>query len=85
MTTPPGPSARSITVSQTLDLLGGPHAAFARGVADGRYTLWLGSGISRDRLPDLAVLIKRVLGFLHDRLASPSFHVYREDQALASA
>lgn len=71
MTTPPGPrpSAGSITVSQTLDLLGGPHATFARGVADGRYTLWLGSGISRDRLPDLGVLIKRVLRFLHDRLA----------------
>lgn len=69
MTTPPGPGAGSITVSQTLDLLEGPHAAFARGVADGRYTLWLGSGISRDRLPDLGVLITKVLSFLHDRLA----------------
>lgn len=69
VTTLPGPSAGSITVSQTLDLLDGPHAAFARGVVGGQYTLWLGSGISRDRLPDLRVLIKNVLSFLHDRLA----------------
>jgi len=69
VTTLPGPSAESITVSQTLDLLDGPHAAFARGVVDGQYTLWLGSGISRDRLPDLGVLIKNVLSFVHDRLA----------------
>lgn len=69
MTTPPGAGAGSVTVSQTLDLLEGPHAALARGVADGRYTLWLGSGISRDRVPDLGVLITKVLSFLHDRLA----------------
>lgn len=67
---PPGPSAESITVAETLDLLEGRFAALARGVADGRYALWLGSGISRERLPDLRGLILNVLEFLHARIVA---------------
>lgn len=67
---PLGPSADSITVAQTLDLLEGRFAALARGVAEGRYALWLGSGISRDRLPDLGDLILKVLEFLHARMVA---------------
>lgn len=66
----PGPSADSITVAETLKLLEGRFAALARGVADGRYALWLGSGISRERLPDLRGLIFKVLEFLHARVVS---------------
>jgi hypothetical protein len=62
-----GPTAATITVAGTLDLLEGPFAGVRRGVADGRYALWLGSGISRDRLPDLGHLVLKVLGFLHAR------------------
>lgn len=69
-TVPPVPSADSITVEQTLQLLEGRFSAFARGVADGRYVLWLGSGISRERLPDLGELIRRVLDFLQARITA---------------
>lgn len=58
------PSAGSITVGQTLDLLEGRFSSVASGIADGRYVLWLGSGISRERLPDLRTLIRKVLEFL---------------------
>jgi hypothetical protein len=62
------PSADSITVVETLELLEGRFAALSRGIADGRYVLWVGSGISRERLPDLSALILKVLGFLHERI-----------------
>lgn len=67
---PSGASAASITVAETLDLLEGRFAALARGVADGRYALWLGSGISLERLPDLRRLILNVLEFLHARIVA---------------
>ena len=55
-------------MSQTLDLLEGPFHDFARGVAEGRYVLWLGSAISRERFPDLGKLIAKVLVFLHTQV-----------------
>jgi hypothetical protein len=64
----PGPSADSITVAETLELLEGRFAALAHGAADGQYVLWLGSGISRGRLPDVRGLILKVLEFLHARI-----------------
>jgi len=54
-------------VDETLELLEGRFTGLAQGVADGAYALWLGSGISRDRLPGLDELIVKVLVFLHDR------------------
>ena len=65
-----GPAAYEITPAQTLELLDRAHADFALGVAEGRYVFWLGSGISRDRLPDLGKLILKVLTFLHARIDS---------------
>ena len=62
------PTAASITVQQTLDLLDGEFAAFAGGVADGRYAFWLGSGISRGRVPDLGEIVLMVLEFLQTRI-----------------
>jgi hypothetical protein len=66
---PTAASASTITVADTLELLEGRFAAVASGVANGAYVLWLGSGISRDRLPDLRELILKVLNFLHSRSA----------------
>lgn len=63
-----GPSADSITVAETLDLLEGPFEPLAQGLADDGYALWLGSGISRARLPGLDQLVLKVLEFLHDHL-----------------
>ncbi|MGH7489935.1 MAG: hypothetical protein ACREMY_30660, partial [bacterium] len=53
-------------------------AGLAEGLAGGRYVLWLGSGISRDRLPDLRELVRKVLDFLHGRMAvGPDGERYR--------
>lgn len=64
----PPPTAATISVRETLDLLDGSFLALAQGVGQGRYALWLGSGISRDRVPDLKGVIKRVLSYLRDRI-----------------
>ncbi|HEY8722262.1 MAG TPA: SIR2 family protein [Gaiellaceae bacterium] len=62
-----GPPAAQITVGQTLALLDGPHAAVAREVANGRYVVWLGSGISRGRVDGLDGVVQRVLEFLRQQ------------------
>jgi hypothetical protein len=59
-----GPSADAISVKQTLDLLDGPFSAVAAAVAEDRYALWLGSGISRSRMPPVAGLVEKVLTYL---------------------
>ena len=65
MTAPP---AATITVRDTLAMLDGPKRNIAEGVADDRYVFWLGSGISRERLPDLRDIAKKVLIGLQARL-----------------
>jgi hypothetical protein len=64
----PVPGAGEITVAQTLELLEGPFASLAGGLADDRYALWIGSGISRDRLPGLGEVIRGVLARLHEEI-----------------
>jgi hypothetical protein len=59
--------AASISIAETLDLLDEDFAALAQGVADDRYVLWLGSGISRERVPGLDKLVVKVLEFLHEK------------------
>src|ERR1700691_1758775 len=60
--------AATISVRATLDLLDGPFLPLAEGVAHKRYAVWLGSGISRERVDDLKGVIKRVLVYLRDRI-----------------
>lgn len=60
------PTAASISVVGTLALLDGPFAELAEGLARRQYGLWLGSGISRDRVDDLQSVIERVLKYLRD-------------------
>jgi len=62
------PTAASISIAETLDLLDGPFEELSLGVAQGRYAFWLGSGISRDRVDDLKPVIKRVLIHLQTRI-----------------
>jgi hypothetical protein len=64
----PDPTAASITVEQTLELLDGQFAPVAVGVAHGRYAFWLGSGISRGRVPGLDGVVQIVLEFLQARI-----------------
>jgi hypothetical protein len=67
VTIPGGPTAGTITVRQTLELLDTEHRGLAEGVANGRYAFWLGSGISRDRVPALQPIVLRVLEFLRTK------------------
>lgn len=62
------PSAATITVSETLGLLDGPFRAFAEGLAEDRYALWLGSGISFGRVDGLKQIIPRVIEFLRAQI-----------------
>lgn len=62
------PAAATITVRATLAMLDGPKRAIADGVANDQYVFWLGSGISRERMPDLRDIAKRVLTALQSRI-----------------
>lgn len=66
------PPAATITVSDTLALLDGPFAALAAGVAEDRYALWLGSGISFGRIDGLKQVVARVIEFLRSRVVAGS-------------
>ncbi len=63
----PAPTAVKITVNQTLELLDGPCSGLADGLAGRQYALWLGSGISRERVDDLHAIIRRVLAHIRDK------------------
>lgn len=62
------PAAATITVRATLAMLDGPKREIADGVANDQYVFWLGSGISRERMPDLRDVAKRVLIALQARI-----------------
>lgn len=61
------PAAHEITVLEALALLDGEHAGLAQGVARRDYVLWLGSGISLDRIVGVRGVIARVLDYLRER------------------
>lgn len=62
------PTAGEITVGEVIELLDGPSAELAAGVANGMYALWLGSGISLGRVEGLKGIITRVLGYLRSKI-----------------
>jgi hypothetical protein len=62
------PVAATITVRATLAMLDGPKREIAEGVTNDRYVFWLGSGISRERVPDLRDVAKEVLTRLQSRI-----------------
>ena len=62
------PLAATITIRASLTMLDGPKRAIAEGVANDQYVFWLGSGISRARMPDLRDLAKNVLRTLQGRI-----------------
>jgi hypothetical protein len=61
------PKAAAISISETLSLLDGPKKTFAEGVANDQYVFWLGSGISRDKMPDLRNVAKHIMSELQSR------------------
>ena len=62
------------TVVEVLACLEDEFAAFAEGFCRSDYLLWLGSGISRDVVPGLPVLLRQMLEFLRVNIddADPS-------------
>ncbi len=62
------PAAYEVTVLETLALLDGEHSGLAQGVARRDYALWLGSGISLDRIVGVRGVIARVLDYLLERI-----------------
>lgn len=64
----PLPSAETISILETLTMLDGPKRALADGIANDRYVFWLGSGISRKKMPDLRDLAKTLLRTLQARI-----------------
>lgn len=55
------PTAWEISVLETLRLLDEPLREFADGVADDRYAIWLGAGVSIGKLPGLKGVAEAVL------------------------
>jgi hypothetical protein len=72
-------------VRQTLSLLDGEFSRLANGVAEGRYGLWLGSGISREQVPDLRRVILQALAYLQRRGVGESDTAPRFRAALMKA
>lgn len=62
------PTATTITIEETLDLLDGPLNSFSQGFQTGLYALWLGSGISRDRVVGLDGVLAKLLENLRLRI-----------------
>lgn len=62
------PTAGEITVAETLTLLETSSPGLADGVACGLYALWLGSGISLDRVVGVPAVIGRVIEYLRSHM-----------------
>jgi hypothetical protein len=84
---PSSPTAASITVRQTLDLLDGPFASLSNGFVRGEYSLWLGSGLSRDRIIGLNGVLHKLIEFLRIRANPGNGNPYKRalDDVLAHA
>jgi hypothetical protein len=61
------PTAANITLRETLDLLDGQFGQVSKGVSDGAYAFWLGSGISRDKVIGLDGVLAKLIEFLRVR------------------
>jgi len=62
------PTATTISVAETIDLLDGPLISFSAGFQAGLYALWLGSGISRERVVGLDGVLAKLLENLRLRI-----------------
>ena len=60
------PNAATISIADTLKLLDRDFNEVAEGGVRAEYAHWLGSGISRERVPDLRIVVRRVIDHLSD-------------------
>jgi hypothetical protein len=70
-------SASTISVPQALALLDGDFQAFAAAFDRGEYALWLGSGISRERVAALDGVLGKLLEFVRSRVTPVATCAYR--------
>lgn len=77
------PAAWDISILETLGLLDGPLREFADGVADDRYAIWLGAGVSLGKLPGLKGVAEAVLEHVRLKIdpgnAACAFHASLTD------
>src|SRR3989304_4671240 len=59
------------TVPVVLERFGSDFSEFTDAFAEGQYVLWLGSGISRDRVPNVYELLERILEHLRTNIDDP--------------
>lgn len=80
-------NAATISIKETLELLDGPFAGLSTGVTQGAYALWLGSGISRDRVVGLDGVLAKLLEFLRAKATPEATCTYRAalEQIIAMA
>jgi hypothetical protein len=71
------PTATTITIAETLDLLEGPLSTFSAGFQAGLYALWLGSGISRERVVGLDGVLAKMLENLRLRITGTDCEHHR--------
>lgn len=71
------PTATSISVAETIDLLDGPLSRFSEGFQAGQYALWLGSGISRERVVGLDGVLAKLLENLRLRITGTDCEHHR--------
>lgn len=62
------PSAWDITILETLQLLDDSLSEFSESVADDRYAIWLGAGVSMGKLPGLGGVAEAVLEHVRARI-----------------
>lgn len=81
------PNAATISIKETLELLDGPYAGLSTGVTQGAYALWLGSGISRDRVVGLDGVLAKLLEFLRAKATPEATCTHRAalEQIIAMA
>lgn len=70
-------SAASISIKDTLVLLDGQYSGLGTGIAQGSYALWLGSGISRDRVIGLDGVLAKLIEFLRGKVTQNADCGYR--------
>ncbi len=63
----PEPSADAITIAETLDLLDNRFAALSAAVERRGFAIWVGSGISLGRAPNVGEMLGRALEHLRQR------------------
>lgn len=71
------PTAKSISVVETIDLLDGRLSSFSEGFRAGLYALWLGSGISRERVVGLDGVLAKLLEKLRLRITGAACEHHR--------